>query len=503
MGNWGTSISSSSSSTSSNIDQDLILWKNDLDFEEDPVYTKQAFASQISNNIVPEMHDSRPKPYCIWYYLGSEETYRRLARRFPEMRYHVGRACAAAGYAKLYFELDLLPDISIAEEARDARDAGAPDVDVAGADAIFRAIVEQPVRYAVMDDYTCTANLENPEKRIRVGLNGDTALRSGLFADVEKLTPADWSQGLMWFNITGEGVGVNPDMARLPREFAWLLYEPLPVDLPTARKDVLILMAAWEGDVDRYVRLRRPVTAEKRESLAVMRGIHFSATFAKWWAVHEEEMGRMGCYGRKIRRAITARFVMDNDLSRVEVGAVDKEDVADLIWHPKIPEENTLRELLIRRPDAKMQVIMAAIAGQYQETYSELKRHISDRNLQRHAVDCGVDLTLSETDASGFPQIRLNPRCQERSRDLTSDLDGNFWFDDGGGQYGYAWTKGYSRIAGEMARWELYVCAPDGLREQATDEGGVELYSEWNMIDTWRESLPWNRRDQCKKDSKQ
>ncbi|KAI8263482.1 hypothetical protein K4K53_008089 [Colletotrichum sp. SAR 10_77] len=171
------------------------------------------------------MHTSGPKPYCIWYYLGSEDTYRRLARRYPEMRYHVGRACAAAGYAKLYFELDLLPDISIAEEARDARDSGAPDVDVAGADAIFRAIVEQPVS--------------------------------------------------------------------------------------------------------------------------------------------------------------------------------------------------------------------------------------------------------------------------------------NFWFDDGGGQYGYAWTKGYNRIAEEMARWELYVCAPDGLRERAAVAGGTELYWEWNMIDTWRDSLPWNHRDEGKEDSKQ
>ncbi|KAF4834030.1 hypothetical protein CGCTS75_v003602 [Colletotrichum tropicale] len=503
MGNWGTSISSPSSSASSGVDQNLILWRDDPDFEEDPVYNKQALASQISNDIVPEMHTSGPKPYCIWYYLGSEDTYRRLARRYPEMRYHVGRACAAAGYAKLYFELDLLPDISIAEEARDARDSGAKDVDVAGADAIFRAIVEQPVRYAVMDDYTCTVNLENPERRINVGLNGDTALRSGLFSDVEKLTPADWSQGLMWFDITGEGVGVNPDMARLPREFAWLLYEPLPVDLPTARKDVLILMAAWEGDVDRYVRLRRPVPAEKREYLAVMRGIQHSTTFAKWWAVHEEEMGRMGCYGRKIGRAVTARFIMDNDVSRVEAEAVDRDDVADLIWHPKIPEESTLRELLIRRPNAKMQIIMAAIAGQYTGTYLELKPHISDRSLQRQAVDCGVDLTLPGTDGSGFPQIQLSPRCQERSRDLRGDLDGNFWFDDGGGQYGYAWEKGYSRIAEEMARWELYVCASDGLRERAAGAGGTELYSEWNVIDTWRNSLPWNRRDHGKKDSEQ
>lgn len=37
-----------------------------------------------------------------------------------------------------------------------------------------------------------------------------------------------------------------------------LLYTPLPADLPTLNKDILILMAAYYGDVDRYSRLRRP-----------------------------------------------------------------------------------------------------------------------------------------------------------------------------------------------------------------------------------------------------
>ncbi|KAK1855664.1 hypothetical protein CCHR01_01678 [Colletotrichum chrysophilum] len=35
------------------------------------------------------------------------------------MRYQVGRACAVADYNKLYDELQLLPDVSIAEEAED------------------------------------------------------------------------------------------------------------------------------------------------------------------------------------------------------------------------------------------------------------------------------------------------------------------------------------------------------------------------------------------------
>lgn len=43
------------------------------------------------------------------------------------------------------------------------------------------------------------------------------------------------------------------DIENLP-----LLYNPLPKDLPTLHKDLLILTAAFCGDIDRYVRLRRP-----------------------------------------------------------------------------------------------------------------------------------------------------------------------------------------------------------------------------------------------------
>lgn len=59
-------------------------------------------------------------PYCIRYpEIATEDTYRRLARRYPSMAYHVGRACAVAGYLGLYKELNILPDTHIAEEARE------------------------------------------------------------------------------------------------------------------------------------------------------------------------------------------------------------------------------------------------------------------------------------------------------------------------------------------------------------------------------------------------
>lgn len=94
-------------------------------------------------------------PYCVWYPgLATEDTYRALARRYPTLRYQVGRACAVGGYLALYLELDLLPDVSIAEEARESGNDGST--------AILKHIMSQPSRYAVMDDYERTVNLTSP-----------------------------------------------------------------------------------------------------------------------------------------------------------------------------------------------------------------------------------------------------------------------------------------------------------------------------------------------------
>ncbi|ORY68227.1 uncharacterized protein BCR38DRAFT_334985, partial [Pseudomassariella vexata] len=47
-------------------------------------------------------------------------------------------------------------------------------------------------------------------------------------------------------------------------------------------KDILILMAAWEANIDRYYRFRRP-TMLPEEVCCVKRGIYYHTTFAKWW----------------------------------------------------------------------------------------------------------------------------------------------------------------------------------------------------------------------------
>lgn len=151
--------------------------------EQDTVFVRALHARAIMSNVVPDISAAEEFPYCIWYPdTASENTYRQLARRYPQMRYQVGRACAVAGYKDLYSELDLLPDVAISEEARDSvmrsrRHRVDDGHSSSGSQDIFDQIVRQPVRWQVMNDYTRSVDLDCP-KPASYGLNGDTSVLS-------------------------------------------------------------------------------------------------------------------------------------------------------------------------------------------------------------------------------------------------------------------------------------------------------------------------------------
>lgn len=60
--------------------------------------------------------------------------------------------CTAAGYVDLYKELCLLPDVSIAEEARENTDGG---------NRILRTVKASPMGYTAMDDFTSSVNTKS------------------------------------------------------------------------------------------------------------------------------------------------------------------------------------------------------------------------------------------------------------------------------------------------------------------------------------------------------
>ncbi|KAL3476668.1 hypothetical protein BJX99DRAFT_258215 [Aspergillus californicus] len=148
-----------------------------------------------------------------------------------------------------------------------------------------------------------------------------------------------------------------------------LLYYPLPVDLPTVNKDILILMAAYYGDIDRYVRLQRP-TLIRREADCIIRGIFHNTLFAKWWSLQDLSIGRYDpSTSYQIDCAITARFIMSNDLSRILRRPNRK---PDCIWYPVHASSETYRELARRVPSMAATASHACIVAGYSNTLQEL-----------------------------------------------------------------------------------------------------------------------------------
>ncbi|KAI5460697.1 hypothetical protein BGZ63DRAFT_464759 [Mariannaea sp. PMI_226] len=329
--------------------------------EQLPLSIKRALNARaiMSNRLPAGMEASDQIPYCFWYPdIPSEDTLRQLLRHTSKksMAYQVGRACAAGGYANLYKELNLLPDVSIAEEARDASASGSKE--------IYDSIVQQPCRYAIMDDYhrivrdtpipmaflignTCTRSTLSCKKVIYNGCIHSHHLLQPILDITE-----DW-------NLDVHGVPVNQQP--INQETLSLLYNPLPFDLLKVDKDVLILMAAWSGDIDRYTRLRRErmIPGERQ---CVVRGIYHHTFFAKWCHLNLDS---------SFYKHVHARFLMNNDLSWA-TDLTPEDQLPEIIWHPNLASVSTYQEVYRRKPIMEEQVAIALIKGDWYWHFSEL-----------------------------------------------------------------------------------------------------------------------------------
>lgn len=470
-------------------------------------HARLIMSNEVPTDMVGDRPDGGVKPYCIWHpQVATEATYRELARRYPDMRYQVGRACAVAGYARLYRELDLLPDVSIAEEARNCGGAESEE--------IFEDIVGRQTRFAVMNDYTREVNFVEP--RAGACLNGDTAVRSSL--DI-RLDVRNYFRRAGHFDICEDG-GIDDDThARasqhghnrpLAEEHVPLLYSPLPADLPAvANKDVLIQMAAYEGNVDRYSRLRRPFFIQD-EVACIIRGIYHNTTFAKWWSLELKKSSSSSSPGGgrhhdhshiaelgSINAAVTARFIMNNDLSRA---TVLPSYTPYLIWYPLWPRPETLTALTQLRPDMALQIAHACIVADYRTLYNSLfdrgavkpnwilwreaqnhgghgPYYVTD--LERRAREMGFDVASVESKSAA--RDTLNIWCTNRDKEpsdnwlytslavleLSSDQGSIGIYDEG--------------VQANAAAYNLFICSPEQLRREVaeqSDSGMLYLYHE-------------------------
>jgi hypothetical protein len=356
-----------------------------------PLFSRAINARRVMSNrvdLLPPILGPEEIPYCIWYPETAEEsTYRELVARHPEFRYHVGRACAVANYATLYAELDILPDIHIAEEAREC-----------GSTTIYEAIMTADVQFDVMDDYERMVKDDSPSPGC---LNGDTVIRRMLevhyknhpywkefeACDTDEAASdflfedAMWGRGSRHTDITEDaGIAeedVDFDWPADPR-LATLLSQPLPKHLSVIDKDLLIQMAAYDGNIERYSRLRRPHRVSG-ETAALVHGIHHHTQFALW--VLQQPDVHKGSY---VSPACHARLIMNNILSSVNLPTVSEYHLPYLIWWPDVAAVSTYRELYRLHPCMAPQILRACMAGGPQ--YLQLFEHILNQTTPDEAV---------------------------------------------------------------------------------------------------------------------
>jgi hypothetical protein len=449
-------------------------------------------ARAIMSNQIPSMPEARDRPYCIWHpQVASQATYRKLWQQYPEMAYQVARACAVANYVELYLEMNLLPDVSIAEEAR-----------ASGSTEIFEAIMRSPIKYRIMNDYTREVTLRNCEPGF---LNDDTALVStldikqgitkpyGFEQDPIAEAPESWEEaealgavfdedGLIrhsgfderMFNITedmnvGEVNSEEPQLNYLPE----LLSQPLPADLPRGNKDVLILMAAYYGNIERYARLRRARVIDKERGCLV-RGIYHNSMFALWCATQiiQDEVA-----STHVRKAIHARMIMNNDLSRaIDIHTMQPSkdleyNMPYLIWFPGRATSSTYKTLARAVPKMRPAVLHAAVYTRDKNLFDWLLDDLGTATTLPALQEASVQKWDLEGGHSSYFERRLKARSEELEIDLSGFVE--------------SW-KMYTAKQGQSSDYLAKDLTPDGVHSDMEDWGFYNGYIvDASQVELW------------------
>ncbi|KAF6787627.1 hypothetical protein CMUS01_16438 [Colletotrichum musicola] len=374
-----------------------------------PLFTRALNARAIMSNQVPDMDPNRPEemPYCIWYpELPSADTLRELVRRFPDMAYQAGRACAIAGHTELYRELahHILPEVAIAEEARES-----------GHLEIFNLIMDASCRYKVFDDYNRSMNTTSPKPAC---LNADTAVKPylletqsfeppiGRMDDEEGDSEPDDNEEDPWtmgprpgfvqsqFNITKDmNVASDGDNA-----YSGWVESKAPEGVDEERLKLLCTIVF--GDLGSF----------PTKPPALSAGYIITQCSRSGGEISQSSPRAMNM---AIRKVISARGIMNNDLSYV---LSSEGEYPQLIWYPAVAASSTYEALArlvpLMRPDVARAAIFSnnrwlfdrVITGDdggdpVEPTFALLNEAKRSHNghyrevLERRAGELGLDIT--------------------------------------------------------------------------------------------------------------
>ncbi|KAJ5951365.1 uncharacterized protein N7479_009778 [Penicillium vulpinum] len=133
-----------------------------------------------------------------------------------------------------------------------------------------------------------------------------------------------------------------------------MLYNPLPADLLTPNKDLLILTAAL-----------------------FVRDIYNKTMFAKWCSLQTSSIFQSD----RIKPVIHARFIMNSGLSHVTLDTPGAE-LSCLIWYPSIPQKSVLREFFRRQPMMKPIIAGTCIIADYKALHALLDADLDIRIMK-------------------------------------------------------------------------------------------------------------------------
>jgi hypothetical protein len=186
----------------------------------------------------------------------------------------------------------------------------------------------------------------------------------------------------------------------------------------------------------------------------------------------------------RLKRAITARMIMNNVLSRVnEIGW---EGTPYLIWYPSIAAESTYRELFRLRPSMAPQILRACIAGEYITLFNNVIATVEpDRAVVRDAETAGgvfkeaVERRVREVGGTVKPlelhegwQIRTTRELQSTSKWIPETLNKH--------AVGTGFELLYDGVQCDASVVEMLASMPEGWRMPPDDIDLRELdYEEW------------------------
>ena len=256
------------------------------------------------------------------------------------------------------------------------------------------------------------------------------------------------------------------------------LYQPLPDELPpNVNPELLLLHAAHTGNIDRYVRLRDSLQRRSFDEMAcVTRGIYHNTMFAKWWSLQPDIHER---HNTSVRRAINARYIMNNEISRI-TDETPEHDLPYLIWYPDWPCEETLIELVQRKPSMMQQIARTCIVANYGDAWNKINptphfwlyEEARDRrgggsffckDIERRSREMGIDIREDPGSYEDWKRISLwslhrkqvlHVPKGEFLRDLLSRESGPF----------EEWC--YDECSFYMDPLEFYVAIPEQWREE-------------------------------------